>query len=112
MTAQQVINVVRPLINDTVATYRWNDADLIAKLNNALEELWHNEPTAFYTTAVVTTHFSDITAVGDTVPVSSMWRAALAYHMVFQVYAEDQDATENASISQKNFDLYLKELGA
>lgn len=112
MTAQQVIDVVRPLINDTVATYRWSDADLIAKLNNALEELWHNEPSAFYITTIVTTHFTDITAVGDSVLVSTMWRSALAYHMAFQVYAEDRDDMENASISQKFFDLYSKELGA
>ena len=110
MIAQDVIDRIRPLINDTVAQYRWSDDDLIDKLNDGLEELWKTRPVAFYESAIVLTHFTDLTAVGDTMPVGNSYRQALAFFVAFLAYSEDRDDLANAQNAQKFFDLYQREL--
>jgi hypothetical protein len=77
-----------------------------------LQEIYHIQPTAFYTTAIVVNGFTEMTAVGDTVPLSAMYRLALAYHVCFSVYSEDSDDMANASNAQKFFDQFAKEMGA
>jgi hypothetical protein len=110
MTVQNVIDRIRPLISDTVATYRWSDDDLIQKINDALEELWHIRPVAFYISTIVTTRFTDVSAVGGTMPVGNDYRQALAYYVCYLCYMEDGDDSANGALAMKYFDLFEKEL--
>jgi hypothetical protein len=110
MTVQDVIDKYRLLIGDTVSPYRWSDPVAISKLNDAMEQLWKDQSTAFYLTTVVTTKPSDVGATSDTVPVRDDHRQALVYLMCYLTLIEDQDDQVNINLGNMYFDKYEKEL--
>jgi len=110
MTVQNVIDKVRLLLGDTVTTYHWSDATLISKLNDAMEELWRRQSSAFHLTTVIYTKPADVSAVVDTVPVRDDHRQELVYFMCYLCLVEDQDDQVNINLSLKYYDLFEKGL--
>lgn len=110
MTVQTVIDKARLLLGDTETTYRWSDVTLISKLNDAMEDLWRRDTTAFNTASVAYEKPDDVSAVGNTVPVRDSYRLALVYFMCYLTLIEDQDDQVNVNLAQAYFDKYEKEL--
>lgn len=53
-TLQDAINIARPILQDTTATYRYSDADLLQYGNDALDAIVSVQPQWFYAIAELT----------------------------------------------------------
>jgi hypothetical protein len=106
-----LITKIRPLINDTVTTYRWSDADLYGKMNDALNELWRLRQSAFYTSSVTITKFTDLSATTDTIPVTDGYLQAIIYFVCYLTYLEDNDDMANIKLAEMYYQKFAQEMG-
>ena len=111
MLVSDILSTVRPWINDTAATYRWSDTELLAFANLGQTELFGRHPELFSLTALPSAKPADYTAVGDTITAHDSTRAAWAHYIAWAAYMEDTDDTGNAALATAHWDNMLRALG-
>lgn len=95
-TAADYVREARTLLQDTVATYRYTDAELLSALNLGIltarrlrPDLFLNVTTLPYFTAVDTTAFT----------MDDQYRAAFLYFMVGHAQLRDEEDTQDSRAS-------------
>jgi hypothetical protein len=93
---QLIANDIRPVIGDTVATYRWSDAALMAYASQGRRIIAAKAPHSLYTDSVrYTEDVSDDYAAGDELGLVESFHDALASYVIFRALAETKLAGDN-----------------
>lgn len=85
-TVKQVVSEVRPLVSDSDVPYRWTDAQLKAKINEGLQEIFTLRPDAVATISPNPPAY--IENLYDEVPVRPVFKTALIYYTASALLAE------------------------
>lgn len=97
-TVADYVNDARVLLQDTVAPFRYADADLVTALNTALMEARRLRPDLFVTmTKSFTQAIPSFTTPvdGTAVPMDPMYAPALLYYVVGRVQLRDDEMTQD-----------------
>lgn len=98
-TVADYVVEVRRLIQDTVAPYRYSDANMVSALNMGLLEVRRLRPDLFVGLGL-RKDVPDFTAVGaQDVPMDPQYRASLVYYMAGQTQLMDEETTQDARAS-------------
>ena len=92
-TVQDYIDHARVLLQDTVTTYRYPDADFIMEINAGILEMRAKRPDMFIGL------FDDIpsyTLVTDEVFVDPQYRMSLLYYVVGMIQLRDEEPTSDS----------------
>jgi hypothetical protein len=95
-TVADYISNARVLLQDTVATYRYSDAELVGSLNLGLLEMRRLRPElmrSYFRTSIPT--FSS-TTTGASVPLDPQYRVALLYYICGNAQLRDDENTQDA----------------
>jgi hypothetical protein len=92
-TVQHVIDEARVLLLDTVAPYRYGDAELIRALNIAVLEARRLRPDLFLQTFNALPSY---TGAGNTFGIEPMYRPSFVYYVVGRAQLRDDEATQDA----------------
>ena len=93
-TVADYITAVRALLQDTIETYRYSDADLIAALNYGILEMRRLRPdllSSYFATSLPT-----YSASGDYVDVDPQYRMSLVYYIAGHLQLRDDENTQDA----------------
>jgi len=93
-TVANYIADARVLLQDTVADYRYSDAELIENLNLGLLEMRRLRPDLMISTFGST--IPKYTSTSQTVACDAMYRPALLYYICGQAQLRDDEATQDA----------------
>jgi len=100
MTGTDVIDSrAREILDDLVSgpEERWGDAVLIAWLNDGARLIADQRPESLLTGPYTYAAWADITALGDTIPISDRYRAALSEYVAgMALHQEAQDERDLA----------------
>lgn len=77
-TVKNVADEVRPLVSDTTQPLRWTDAQLLAKVNEGLQETFTLRPDAVISVSADAP--VDLENLYDEVPVRPVFKSALIYY--------------------------------
>ena len=110
MTNEAVIAEIRSQTSDTLATYRYSDVDLYAKMNAAQTQIASDHPEALCSdTAVVTSISAPIGA--DQIPVlNDLFFMALVHMTCHLIFLDDSEDTGNARLADKHLGLYERSI--
>jgi hypothetical protein len=94
-TVQDYVNEARTLLQDTVAPYRYADADMVVELNLAIFETKRIRPDFFF--AYRTTPYPTFSAenMDAAVPFEDQYRPALTYYLVGKCTLRDEEDTDD-----------------
>lgn len=95
-TVADYVRDARVLLQDTVAEYRYPDAELVENLNLGLLEIRRLRPEllrSYFRTAIPS--FTS-TAMAAAVPLDYQYRVALLYYICGQAQLRDDEATQDA----------------
>ena len=93
-TVQGFINEARVLLQDTVAPFRYSDADLIRELNWAVLEAKRLRPDLFFEYRGKNV-YPTFTTVTDHVPFEDVYCPALVYYIVGKSTLRDEEDTDD-----------------
>jgi hypothetical protein len=85
-TVKNVVDEVRPLVSDSDVPYRWTDAQMKAKVNEGLQEVFTLRPDAVAT--ISPNPPEDISNLYDDVPVRPVFKTALIYYTASSLLME------------------------
>lgn len=117
VTAQYVVTMVRILIHDSVATYRYPDTDLLLWVTEGQREIISMRPDAYVNSSgaqVSTIPIPDpgeVSAVGTSLHVSQAFIGALVDYVCYRAMLNDSESAGNAALASnylQNFILKLK----
>ena len=93
---QGIVTEARTLLQDTVAPYRYSDADMVSELNVAIYEARRLRPDLFlgYRGKNPYPQFEE-TKMSDPVPFEDMYRPALVYYIVGKCTLRDEEDTDD-----------------
>ena len=93
-TVQDYVSAARVLLQDTVAPYRYADADMIAELNLAVLEAKRVRPDLFFSYRGKNSYptFVNLT---DAVPFEDVYKPALTYYLVGKCTLRDEEDTDD-----------------
>ena len=93
-TVQDYVTEARTLLQDSVAPYRYADAEMIAELNLAVLEAKRVRPDLFLTYRAKSPYptFVNLT---DPVPFEDVYRPALTYYLVGKCTLRDEEDTDD-----------------
>ena len=91
---QDYVNAARVLLQDTVAPYRYDDASMIAELNNAILETKRVRPDLFFDYRGKNP-YPTFVALTDPVPFEDVYRPALTYYLVGKCTLRDEEDTDD-----------------
>jgi len=95
-TVQNYLDAARALLQDTVVTYRYSNADIVDGLNFAFLEAYRLRPDLFIGTTVP--EYSSGT-LGATVVMTEAYRPALLYYIIAHVQLRDDEETQDSRSS-------------
>jgi len=110
MLVSDVISSVRTNLQDTVATYRWSDAELLGYYNAGIRDIAKRRPDARIDSSGNMIVLTDATATTDTSILDSAWKAALEFYIIYRAFDKDSDETMDVARRDTHLALYLKEL--
>lgn len=93
-TVQDYITRARTIVQDTVAPYRYSDADFIAALNEGYVECYRIRPDLFR--SYFKTALPSFSLVGDTVDLDTRYRLALVYFVCGSIHILDEEPAQDA----------------
>ena len=93
-TVQDYVSAARVLLQDTVAPYRYADADMIAELNLAVLEAKRVRPDLFFEYRGKRP-YPTFVALTDAVPFEDVYRPALTYYLVGKCTLRDEEDTDD-----------------
>jgi hypothetical protein len=94
-----IVTMVRGQISDEVATYRWEDADMLRYLNLARKEVVRNHPEAQCASAIVIDAVLDLASLGEDTGIDSFYDLAMAHFVSSLCLAEDSEDANNLTMS-------------
>lgn len=111
-TVADYIADARVLLQDTVSTYRYSDAELIENLNLGLLEMRRLRPDLMI--ASFNGSIPKYTLTTQTVACDAMYRPALLYYICGQAQLRDDEATQDnrATIFLNKFTSQMLTIGA
>ncbi len=92
-TVRKIVDAARILLQDTVETYRYPDANYLSALNDAMLEVRRLRPDLFIATNFVPADYTDYNAV---ITFEPMYRTALTYYVAGKVQLVDDETTQDA----------------
>jgi hypothetical protein len=95
-TVADYVRDARVLLQDTVADYRYSDAELVENLNLGLMEIRRLRPElvrAYFRTTIPS--YSS-TAMSATVPMDQQYRVSLLYYICGQAQLRDDENTQDS----------------
>lgn len=98
-TVADYITQARVLLQDTVATYRYSDAELVSGINLGLLEMRRLRPDllrSYFSTSIPTFTTSNTAAA---VPVDPQYRVSLLYYICGNAQLRDDENTQDARAS-------------
>jgi hypothetical protein len=98
-TVQDYVDRARVLLQDQVAPYRYQDAELVAALGLAILEIRRLRPDilkAFFRTSLPDFSTSSMTAA---VPIDPMYRMAVLYYVCGHAQLRDDENTQDSRAS-------------
>ncbi len=119
MTASDVINPARRLLNDETETYRWPNSTLCDDyLNEGRRRIWARRPDIRLGSDQTLATFSDLECTGEsseTLPTDEMtlsleWRDALIDFVLSRALEEDSEDTMNLNRAKLHRDRFEKRL--
>lgn len=93
-TVQEYVTRARTIVQDTVAPYRYSDAEFIAALNEGYMEIYRMRPDLLR--PYLKTGVPTFSVVGDTVDLDSRYRLALVYFVCGSVHITDEEPAQDA----------------
>ena len=96
-TVQDYITSARRVLQDTVAPFRYADADMIEALNLAMLEARRHRPDLFLDSFDALPFF---TAVADVVDMEPMYRGAFVYYLIGRMELRDDEASSDTRAGQ------------
>lgn len=98
-TVSDYVVEVRRVLQDTVAPYRYPDANMVSALNMGLLEARRLRPDLFLSSGLRSS-VPALTSVNfDLVPMDPQYRPALVYYMCGQTQLMDEETTQDARAS-------------
>jgi predicted GNAT superfamily acetyltransferase len=94
-TVADYVTRARVLLQDTIESYRYSDADLVEGLNQGLMESRRLRPDLFIFTTVPSYTEADI-AAETAVEIDEQFRVAYVYYMVGNAHLRDEEDTADA----------------
>lgn len=116
MTAENVIDDVRDILRDTVATYRWANSVLFDFVSAGMRDLWQRRTDArfasdgSYTAALTIPTMSGETVPTDTLVLDNVFREALVYYTAHRAFGINGDDEANAALADRYLLMYEREL--
>ena len=107
MTVTEFItNRVRRIIGDSVVSYRWDDTQLLAWVNEGREQLYAMRPEAFYVSEIVTAYPGDLVAV-NTIDITESFRSVLVNYVAYRTQVEDSEDTETRTAAENSLKKFI-----
>lgn len=109
MTAQEVVTSARYLLDDTTATYRWDNTRLLEYVNDGVRDLVRHRPDLLLDTDHTLKTVSDKNLT-DTLILGAGMRQALAYYTASRALSEDGADTSNLQRGELYHSSYMRSL--
>lgn len=93
-TVQNYVDAARVLLQDTVATYRYSDLDLVSAMNMGILEARRLRPDLFLGRFSAIPSYSSGT-MSASVVFDNQYRVSLVYYMCGQAQLRDEEATQD-----------------
>ena len=106
MTAQDIIDLVRQEINDTIRDYRFADSEILSALTDANRELALDRPDLLLDANGDYITIVDITAVSDTILFDDNQRQALMHYTCYRILSKDSEDDQNMALARTHLALY------
>jgi hypothetical protein len=112
MTWQSLVDGIRARLNDP-SKIRWNDADILDRINSTRNELYGSHPEAFYVSSVVTSIPEDPgePSLQSSIDFLPVWAEAVKAHVCWQCYMEDYDERQNVKLAEDYYAVWAKTVG-
>ena len=110
MVGTDVITRARIMLNDTVATYRFSDTDLLSHLNDGIQACIELRPDLAHNDAGTTDTFADLTAIGGSIGLDDYLRVPLAHYVAYRAFGGDDPDTANQTKADTHYKLFVEGL--
>lgn len=95
-TGKQVIDIMRPLVNDKDQT-TWSDPDFLPFLNEVVLLLYVEHPECRLTTAGALTAYVAMAAITDVIPLNDIYKNAVIEYLIYRFFDADAGDTRDKS---------------
>lgn len=103
MVGTDIESRAREFLGDNTGTNYWADADIILLINDGVREIWERRVDArFGADDALDTSYTELTALGDAVPILSVWRDALAHYVAGRAYGFDREDQGHQTLSAEH----------
>lgn len=109
-TGKQVIDDVRPLVNDADQT-TWGDPDFLPFLNEAVLLIYTSHPECRLTTAGALTAYAALATVGATVLLDDIYRPAVFEYLAYRYFDSDAGDTHDKSRAAEHLQRFTDLIG-
>ncbi|MFA5107767.1 MAG: DUF6682 family protein [Patescibacteria group bacterium] len=109
-TGKQVVDDVRPLVNDKDQT-TWADPAFLPFLNECILLLYTDHPECRLTTAGALTAYAVLAKVGDVVPLNDLYRPAVFEYLAYRYFDSDAGDTRDKSRAAEHLQRFTDLIG-
>ena len=111
LTVQNVVDAVRPMINDEIPSYRWVDGKILQYAIDGQREMYTRKPLCIYTEGTIrTTLPADPTTLSGTLAIHDRFKVSLAHYIAYRCHLEDSEDGNDGSKTKEHWGAFIQGL--
>ena len=110
MTAQQILDTVRPLLSDEIVPFRFSPDELFRHMSEGQREIERRHPESMYVDAVTITRPVDIKNKDQEFEIRDVYFMAVVDFVLYRALSKDAESTTNMQLANDYRSKFATEL--